>query len=613
MNRHSKLLGGVALAATVALAASACSSSKSSSSAKPSTPSSAVTTLPSGNTSAATGFNAAVTGIVNPSDKQGGTLTFVDRSDWDSPDTGDTYAAFSWAFAPFYSRSLMTYPPKPGVEGASPVPDLAQAKGAVSDNGLTWTYKIKPNVKFQDGTIVKAADVKYALERSNWGQDTLKNGPNYLTQFVKDDTKYQGPYKDKDATHGVSGIETPDDTTIVFHLTSPFADFDNLMAIPGSAPVQRSKDTGSDYFKTYQSTGQFKIDSYQVGAQMVLSPNPSFDPASDPDKLHVLRASKIVVKLKQDKATIDDKLFDGSANIDLAGVGVQPATQTKILNDPKLKANSDSAYANSTEYFAINTLTKPFDNKDCRQAVEWVVDKKTILTQSGGATGGGDIASTITPPTIPGWVKGDQYITDDNKGDVTKAKASLAKCQAAAPTYFNADGSLKDTFTITIRDNSTKEENIAQTLQNNLKSMGMSTTIDAKPFGEYNSAFAGNKKYDAEHKVAISFMKWGADFQSGYGFMYGILASSAIHDSGGYNLSFYSDKAIDDGFTAALAETDAAKRGALYAKVDHQALEDALVVPLVWDKNLLYRPDSATNVIFSQALGMYNMAQIGVK
>ncbi len=610
MNRH-KLLGGVALFASVALAASACSSSKTNSTS--SSPTSAVTTLPSGNTSAGTGFNAAVTSIVRPSDKEGGTLTMVDRSDFDSVDTGNTYDAFAWAIMDDWSRPMMTYAQQPGAAGAKVVPDLAQAPGVVSNNGLTWTYKIKPGVKYQDGSVVTSQDVKYAIERSNWGQNILINGPSYFPEFVQDNTHYKGPYADKNPNDGVSGITTPDNQTIVFNLTTPFSDFDYLMALPGSAPVPRAKDTGADYFKTYDSTGQYKIDNYQVGNELDLSPNPAFDPSTDPDKLHVLRASKIVIKLKQDVSTIDDNLFDGAANVDLTGVGVQPATQSKILGNPKYKADADSAYANSTEYFAINTLQKPFDNVDCRKAIEWVVDKATMQTEAGGAQGGGDIASTIDPPTIPGWKAGDQYLTPGNKGDVAQSKKELALCQQAEPDQFNPDGTVKGSFEVMARDNAVKEANMVQTLQTNLKSIGISVTIDLKPFDKYNSAFAGNKQYAQQHRVAVSFMKWGADFPSGYGFMYGILDGASIRDAGGYNLSWDADKAIDDGITKALAETDPTTRGNDYAAVDHQALSDALVVPLVWDKNLVYRPESLTNVIFSQGLGMYLMSALGVQ
>jgi peptide/nickel transport system substrate-binding protein len=613
MNRHSKLLGGVALCAAVALAATACSSSKSSgASGKASAP---ATTLPSGGTNAATGFNAAINGIVNPSDKEGGTLTAVTRTDWDSPDPGNTYAAFSWDFMPLYGRSMMTYEQKPGADGTKVVPDLAEGKGEVSNNGLTWTYKLKHGVKYQDGTEVKAADVKYAIERSNWGQDVLSNGPNYFKQVVADTTKYAGPYTDKNKADGVSGITTPDDYTIVFNLSSPFSDFDYLMALPSTVPVPQAKDTGLDYYKNIMATGQYKIDSYQKGVEMDLSPNTAFDPTTDPDKLHVLRASKIVVKLKIDKAAIDGKLFDGTGDVDLAGVGVQPETQQQILGDQTKKNDSDSAYANSEFYAAIDTQMKPFDNLDCRQAVEWVVNKKTQLQVAGGPVGGGDIATTVMPPTVPGYKQFDDYATPGNTGDATKAKASLAKCAAAEPDQFNADGTLKAGFNISIRDNSTKEEKAADALQNDLKSIGISMDIQKYDFGKYDSDFAGNTKYTNANKLAIQFYKWGWDFPTGFGYMAQIVGSTGIQagGSGTTNHSYLSDPKVDALFKQALGETSQSAELADYAAIDKQVMDDAAIVPLIYNKNLVYRPEALTNVSFSQAFGMYNFASMGVK
>ena len=113
--------------------------------------------------------------------RQGGTLTFVDRSDLDSPDPGNTYAASPGSFVPLLRSS------DDDLRAASRAPRAPRScrtwprpRASSSDNGLTWTYKIKPGVKFQDGSVVTSADVKYAIERSNWGQDTLKNGPNVL-------------------------------------------------------------------------------------------------------------------------------------------------------------------------------------------------------------------------------------------------------------------------------------------------------------------------------------------------------------------------------------------------------------------------------------------------
>src|SRR5918998_1224260 len=124
------------------------------------------------------GCNGALTNIVNPSDTKGGTLKIANSGDWDTLDTGETYYAYSWNFARLYGRSLMMFKSAPGAEGNKLVPDLAEAPGVASDDAKTWTYKLRQGVKFQDGTEITSADVKYAILRST-DKETFPNGPAY--------------------------------------------------------------------------------------------------------------------------------------------------------------------------------------------------------------------------------------------------------------------------------------------------------------------------------------------------------------------------------------------------------------------------------------------------
>src|SRR6516225_12273332 len=109
----------------------------------------------SGGGGATSGFNAAITQVINPSStKTSGTIAFGNSSTPDSTDRGNTYYAYMWNFTRLYTMPLMTYKSAPGAAGLQVVPDLATAPGVVGDNGLTWTYHIQPNVKFEDGTTV---------------------------------------------------------------------------------------------------------------------------------------------------------------------------------------------------------------------------------------------------------------------------------------------------------------------------------------------------------------------------------------------------------------------------------------------------------------------------
>src|SRR5215212_9849181 len=147
----------------------------------------------SGNQSGTAAFNAASSSVVNPSETKGGSLKFANQGDWDSLDPGETYYAYSWNFARLYGRSLMMFKSGVGKDGNQLVPDLAEAAGQVSDGGKTWTYKLRQGVKFEDGTEVTSADVKYDVLRST-DKATFPNGPAYWEAVLDLPEGYKGPY-----------------------------------------------------------------------------------------------------------------------------------------------------------------------------------------------------------------------------------------------------------------------------------------------------------------------------------------------------------------------------------------------------------------------------------
>ena len=177
-----------------------------------------------------------------------------------------------WNFTRLYTMPLMTYKSAPGAAGLQVVPDLATAPGTVSSNGLTWTYHIQPDVKFENGTTVTSQDVKYAVERT-FDRSLFPLGPAYFTFLLGGNAKtYPGPYKNRSKNlMGLTAIDTPNPTTVVFHLAKPFADFNYVAAIPQTAPVPPSADSGSHGGANYQlhpmSTGPYKFQSYQLNKQ----------------------------------------------------------------------------------------------------------------------------------------------------------------------------------------------------------------------------------------------------------------------------------------------------------------------------------------------------------
>jgi peptide/nickel transport system substrate-binding protein len=574
-----------ALGAVAALILAACGSGGSSSSS-----------------SGAASYNASVTKVVNPSSHQGGTINFGNSSTPDSTDPGNTYYAYMWDFVRYYTMPLMTYKSCPGSCGLQVVPDLATAPGIVSDNGLTWTYHIKPDVKFEDGTTVTSADVKYAVERT-FDRGLYPLGPAYFPALLGGNAAtYPGPYKDRSKNlMGLTAIDTPDPTTIVFHLASPFADFNYVAAIPQTAPVPPDKDTGANYQLHPISTGPYKFQSYQLNKQLTLVPNPYWKASTDPNAKQL--ASKIVMTMNMNANDIDNRLISGDLNVDAAGTGVQAAARARILSSPSLKADSDDPLAGFTWFAALNTTLAPLTNLHCREAVEYAASKTNYQTAYGGSIGG-QIASTVTPPNVLGHESFDLYdATTKPGGDLTAARQQLKLC--GQPNGF--------TTGITYRSDRPKEVAAAQALQASLAQVGIKTTLHGFPTGTYDGDFAGVPKYEAEHDIGITFYGWEADWPDGYGFFYFIADGKAISPAGNTNLSQLNDPVVNSLLAKMAATNNDTQRNSYTSQIDRQVMKDAAILPGVYAKSLLYRSPDLTNVYVPAYYGMYNYAVLGVK
>lgn len=105
---------------------------------------------------------------------------------------------------------------------------------------------------------------------------------------------------------------------------------------------------------------------------------------------------------------------------------------------------------------------------------------------------------------------------------------------------------------------------------------------------------------------------WGADWPTGFGFLDQIINGSAIKPSGGNNVQELNDPAINKALNDAIANTDKTAREKAWGDIDKMVAENASAVPLIYRKNLLFRPTSATNVTVTQAyLGMYDYLLMG--
>ncbi|UFQ18186.1 MULTISPECIES: ABC transporter substrate-binding protein [Streptomyces] len=549
-----------------------------------------------GDESKGAGYNAALNKVANPSKKKGGTLRMVGKQDLDSADPQRTYYGMSWDFVRFYTRQLVSYDTKPGKAGTKLVPDLATSTAKISDDGKTYTYKLRSGLTWEDGSKLTSKDIKYGIERS-WATDTITGGPGYLRHALDPDSKYKGPYKDEG---GLKAIQTPDDQTIVFKLPKRNGDFEQFLAMPTGSPVKKSKDTKAKYTTRPFSSGPYKFQSYKPGKKIVLVRNTAWKKSSDP--IRAALPDKIDVTISANLEENDKKLMAGDYDVDLNGTGMTQSGRVTAIQ--KHRESVDNMHTSFVRYVALVHTAKPFNNVHCRKAVFYGTDFEGLQRTRGGKIAAGDIANSTFPVAIPGHSDYDPYGVLKRKGkpDAAKAKEELKKC--GKPNGFSAK--------LSARSNNPGEVDAAEALQAQLKKVGISVEVESLD-GADNASITGSPSVVKKRGYSMQMAGWGPDFPSGQGYAQPLFDSRFLIDNGNYNESQIKDKKIDALFDKAIAETDPVKAGEIYKQLDKRILDNADWMPFLYEKNITWRGPRLTNAYMSDAYnGRYDYVSLGV-
>ncbi|WP_329475616.1 ABC transporter substrate-binding protein [Kribbella sp. NBC_01510] len=407
-----------AVAATVMLAAVACGSPSSNSGKANESNGPAAGTQTKVTDEAAKGPAADVAGA-----KKGGTATILSDVTPDTFDPTNTYYVDGFQIEKLYFRALTQYRLDGPDHKPVLVPDLAEDLGKVSDDKLTWTFKLKPGIKYSDGTPVKAEDYAYSIKRS-FAHDLYDAGPAYQIQFFKDGDKYKGPYGPNGDVY--AGVETPDDTTLVIHLAKPFPDMPFFAAFTMFTPIPKAKDTKQNYEQKPLSTGPYMVDSYNPGTELKLVKNPNWDPATDAVRHQYLDGYDF--KFGLDTLKIQRQIL-ASSGPDASALTYSNIDSTLV---PELTDQNKSQLIEGDT--PCNRMV-PMDTRKIplpvRKAVAAAYPYDTERKVAGWTSLAEPAASTYMSPSVPGW---ENYelpgLNGKGDGDPVKAKQMLTDANA---------------------------------------------------------------------------------------------------------------------------------------------------------------------------------------
>ncbi|MEV7625849.1 ABC transporter substrate-binding protein [Actinoplanes sp. NPDC089786] len=362
-----------------------------------------------------------MTAAFDPKTCQGGTLTVLNQGGITHLDPARLYTSGGGNIPSLLFRTLTTRNRQPGDAGTKPAPDLATDLGTSSDGAKTWTYKLRDDIFFEDGTPITAADVKYGIERS-FSPD-LPGGAPYLRDWLADAASYQGPYKQPE---GIRSIETPDEKTIVFKLSKPEGDFPFLATATQFAPVPKAKDSGVGYEAHPISSGPYMVEKYQPKKTLTLVRNPHWKNTGD--TLRYACPDRIEVTSGLDAAVINQRLVTGAgadANAVTTDASVGPEQLAQLQPGSELAERVARGEFPATYYLAFNTRKAPFDDQKVREALSYAINRTSVVNSLGGTAVAGPSTTFLPPQKALGYHEYD-YFPAGASGDAAKAKELLA-------------------------------------------------------------------------------------------------------------------------------------------------------------------------------------------
>jgi peptide/nickel transport system substrate-binding protein/oligopeptide transport system substrate-binding protein len=481
---------------------------------------------------------------------QGGEIVVTYKDDITTLDPHIGYDWVNWSMIKSLFSRLMDY--EPGT--ANLVPSLAESF-EVSPDGLTYTFRLRKGVKFTNGRELVASDVKYSIERAV-NPKTQGPGAGFFGAIKGFDELSGGK------TEVLAGIETPDDSTVIFHLSRPDATFLHVLAINFASvvPKEAVEAAGGDFGKKPLGSGPLVLKDWTIGQKLVFERNPDYFVKDVP---HV---DKVTIEVGQEPLVALLRLQKGE--VDIAGDGIPPAKFLEIKNSPEGAAMIVDGDQLHTGYIALNTKVKPFDDVKVRQAVNMAINKERISRiLNGRATP----ANQILPPLMPGH---DKAFTG-YPFDVEKAKALLA--EAGHPDGFE---------TVLYSTNTDPQPRIAQAIQQDLAAIGIKAEVRALAQG--NVIAAGGTEGEAP-MIWSGGMAWIADFPDPSNF-YGPILGCSGAVAGGWNWSWYCNEAIDKRAGEADAMSDpakAAERQAAWGKIFTDIMADAPWVPVINERRVV--------------------------
>lgn len=421
-------------------------------------------------------------------------------------------------------------------------PALAEA-WEISEDGLTWTFRLRPGVTFHDGTPFDAAAAWWNLER--WVDDEAHN---WLPTSAR-----------------IASIETPDHTTLVLTLTGAYypaiQDFALVRPVRFLSPA--SVDAEGAFVQPI-GTGPWQVETLSDEAATLQRYADYWGelPALD----------KIAIEVVLDAQTRVAGLLSG----DLHAIGgeylgsIPPESLDALEQSDEVTLLSDEG--TTAFYIAANGSSVPLGDRRVRQALNHAIDRQGLVDAI--FLGRADVADGLLPTAIP-------YVAPTELGtysyDPEKARTLLAEAgwSPNGDGILERDGQPLQIELVLDQSRLPQTASMATAIQAQFKEIGIALELRLYDYSGWLDAF-----YSRDYDLIIRF-SWGPPYDP-----HTLLAGAFYTDESAEATVSYADPELDAMIDAVLASTDESERQEIYSQIWHHLDTEAAVIPLVFPQRI---------------------------
>lgn len=437
------------------------------------------------------------------------------------------------------------------------VNELASEMPKVSEDGLTFTFTMRDNVKFHDGRALTSADVKYTLDTM------LGSSSGKAASF------FEGSGASKQAY--ITGVEAPDARTLIIRLRKPLPQlFPNLVTIgiipQGTAAQQAANPLGS---------GPYRFKSFDKNQQVLdLEANPNYWEGAPGIK-------RLRVRVITDANALQAELKSGRVDIVPIPTNLTPDAITSLGQDANLKV--EQFPGSNIVYLGFNVQSAPLDKVAVRQAIAYGIDRERLIREL--QLGQAKLAHSILPEESWAYTAGQTYSYDP-----ARAKKILDDAGFRDPDGDGQQMRFSSPIVFKISSGSIATRQYSTVIQNSLKEIGLPVEIETL---EFNSLLEQLRR----GQFQMTTSRWVGGNQDPM-FLRDLFASSEIptQERAGRNRSRYGNPELDKILEEAVNTTDKQRAATLYKQAQEIISRDLPMLPMWYPANVVIARRSVGNI-----------------